>query len=960
MDRRSALKLMGASIAMSLGTVGCDRKPARKILSRVDPPEYMKPGNALYYSTTWLDGAHPYGIVAKTQDGRPVAIEGAPEDPVNRGAANAQMKAGILSLYDPDRLRAPRQRATPAAAGEASPVSWADADAKVSAALKAAESVVLITRATLGPSERALVERFVAAAPGARHLVHESVHDRDRRAAWKAIYGGDGELLPRYAAASVIVSLGADFLGTDGAVLEATRDFAQSRDASGGQMSRLYVAESALSVTGMNADHRLRLPPSAQIAFVAALRSAVAGDAAPLKALATKHSLNEKVVGALVKDLRANQGQALVVAGPDLPQAAHAHVALLNETLGAVGKTLDWNPTPHALPVDDPATIAAALQGGVDVLLLFGVNPVYDWPLTGGAELVQKARLSVGCDLSETETLAACHLALPDAHNLESWGDAAARPGLTRLCQPVIRPLYDSRQHAESLLRWTKALAPDDPTIAAVGDWHDFVKTRWQNDVLGTRSEDAWDDVLRTGGRTATSTPSRPTLRADAAEAMAKQAPTAKPGSELELVVRPSGSVLDGRFANIAWLQELPDPVTRVVWDNAATVSPQTAASLGVGEGDRVTLRGPTGQTVLPVVVQRGTADGVVVVTQGGGRRAGGSVASGVGSSVAMIAAASAVEVAKAPGQHEIVRTQEEFSMHGRPIALDATLQEYRDNPDVVSSQQHIPKKALIHEEWEFKDGPKWGMAIDLSKCTGCSDCVVSCQAENNVPVVGKEECGKGREMHWMRIDLYQEGEPDDPTFHAQPVMCQHCDNAPCESVCPVQATSHSPEGINEMTYNRCVGTRYCANNCPYKVRRYNFFDYQKRNLQDPVQELAFNPNVTVRMVGIMEKCTYCIQRINAVRHEQKNNGRFDPPDGSIVPACQQSCAANAIVFGNLNDPESKVAKAHKDDRAYKLLEELNVKPSVAYLAKLRNPHPDTIQPDTGPAASHAEKGGHG
>lgn len=966
-SRRSMLKLMGASAALAAGVTGCDRKPERKIVSRVAPPEYMQPGVPLFYSSTWLEGDVPYGMVVRTVDGRPVAVEGDPGHPINRGTASAAMKASILSLYDPDRLRSPRL--------DGKPVTWSQADDQVLSRLKAASSVVLLTRATLGPSERALVDAFLAAAGGkARHFIHDGLHSGPRGRAWAEVYGGPGEVVPHFDKAKVILSLGSDFLGTDGAVLEATQGFAEHRrpDQAGGWMSRLWVAEGAVTLTGMNADHRIRLAPSGAAAVTAAILAGVQGDTAGLAGT----GLDQAVLRALVDDLVAHQGEALVVAGPQMPEAVHALVAQLNEQIGAPGRTLSWNPQPHALPASDPAEIAAALEAGPDVLLMLGVNPGYDWPGGGFDALAKKAGWAVGHAMIEDETLALCALQLPSAHNLESWNDAAPRPGIHSICQPVIRPLFGARQEAESLLQWTRGLVEAAPeALLGAEDWHGFVKARWQGGVLANAvgvkgAERAWEDALRAGGLLQPVPIQGPALDSAAASRLiGSPTPPAAAGNSLELVLLPNPALADGRFANLAWLHELPDPVSRLVWDNALAIGSGTAQALNLKEGDRVRLEKAGRAVEVPVLIQRGTADGVGMLCLGGGRTAGGAIAVGVGvSAVPLVQRPGAdlsewivtgVTVKKLSGTYELVRSQTEFSMHDRPLVLDGTFEEFSEDPNFVEHRRHIPEPVKIHREFEYKDQAHWGLAIDLSACTGCGACVTACQAENNIPVVGKEECGLGREMHWMRIDLYLGGPEDDPVFHRQPVMCQHCDNAPCEMVCPVLATSHSPEGLNEMTYNRCVGTRYCANNCPYKVRRFNFYDYPKRNLRGPVMELAQNPQVTVRSVGVMEKCTFCVQRINEVRFREKKEGKFKTQDGAIQTACQQTCPSKAIVFGDMNDPASRVAQLHQDSRAYYLLEELNVKPSVAYLAKLRNPHPALADRAAGAqAADHARHGG--
>ncbi len=970
MGRRAAMKLMAASSLLASGAIGCRRKPHRKIVSMVDPPEFQEPGIPVYYASTWTDGQIPYGMMVKTVDGRPIKIEGLGGHPLNQGTSSAQMQASILSLYDPDRLQGPRAHGKPA--------KWNAVDRQVVAAIRGAKRVVLVSRASLGPSERSLVKRFLAACPDARHFASETVHDQSRRTAWQAVFGADGQLVPQLDKAKIIVSLDADFLGTDGDVLGQTCAFAARRRLTGNQevadLSRLYVFESTMTVTGSNADHRCPVKPSVMGPLLAALDAAVAGSNNNLATAARAAGVDERVLVALVKDLKTHRGEVVVLAGTHLPAPIHAVVAVLNSALDAFGKTLQWNPDPSCLEVTPTAKIRDTLLAGapVDVLIFLGANPGHDWPHEDFQTLIERAGCTIGMGMYDDETLAACTYALPTTHNLESWNDAAPAPGVTTLCQPVIAPLFDARQDMESLLVWAKALAADDTDLAACADWHGYIKRRWGKEVLGgtgATPQRTWEDALRRGmvSHAAETRPAVPKINQTAAAVLLEQAalleaaamaePRASDG--FELVILPHHSVFDGRFATNAWLRELPDPVSKLVWENAATLSPNTAKQLGVAENDKVsiTARGPGGtptQVVFPVLVQSGQADGVVAVTLGHGRAlADVTGAPGVNAAPLLGAAEPvgtdrlrfgvAVALAsKGPADRaaRLVRTQKTFSMMGRPIVLQGTAGEYEKDPDFVKTRKHVPPLEQIDAPYDYSKGHKWAMAIDQSACTGCSACVIACQAENNIPVVGKEECGHGREMHWMRIDRYEVGSPDNPDIYQQPMLCQQCDNAPCESVCPVNATSHSPEGLNDQAYNRCVGTRYCANNCPYKVRRFNFFNYQGRVLKDSVQELVFNPQVTVRSRGIMEKCTFCVQRINAGKFQSVNAGT-PLPDGLIQPACQQSCPAQAIVFGDVNDPDSRIATMHASSLAYFVLEELNVRPNVAYLARVKNPHPD-------------------
>ena len=959
MSRRAALKTLSAGALLAVAA-GCTRKPERRIVSLAEQPEYQKPGIPLHYASTWTEGMWPYGIMVKAVDGRPVKIEGLPDHPLNRGRSSAWMQASLLSLYDPERLRTPLV--------DGAEATWEAADEKVVEALRGASSVLVLTRSTVGPTERGLLTRFLRVARGVRHLVHEGACDPSVRDALREIHGTDGIPVPDLSRARIVLSLGCDFLGTDGESIGAARDFAARRvvhgDARAADLSRLYVAESAMTTTGSNADHRIPLKPTQLQAFAVALLDAVEG-----KTPADVPG-DRGVFDALVSDLKANPGAAVVLAGERQLPAIHAAAALLNDALGAHGKTVGWNAEPPTLPVDPPGVIADALKEKPDVVLLLGVNPVHDFPGGGFAELLAGAQLSVGHGLTRNETLAACDVALPSAHNLESWNDRTPLPGIDSLVQPLIAPLYGGRQEADSVLTWAKALAPDDAHWKFAADFHDLVKGRW-GAILGSSEEAAWEDALRRGLAGKARPVRHPALDKARAEEMARGVPAGVSGPGYELLLAPDPTLYDGRFAGNAWLQELPDPVSRLVWDNAAQVSPATAAKLGIADGDWVTLKVGAKTLEAPALVQPGTAPDTVVLPLGLGRTAGAGTGDGVGFNAASLIGignhtfqAAGVQIGiTGRASHKLVRTQtsfsqtDEYNRDPRPIALSGTKTEYVADNAFVSKQVHVPDlNRQLHGEFDYTQAPKWEMAIDLSACIGCGACTIACQAENNIAVVGKDECGMGRDMAWIRIDRYEAGDPENPEVTQQPMLCQHCDNAPCENVCPVNATVHGPEGLNQQVYNRCVGTRYCANNCPYKVRRFNYYAYQKNAIEDANQELMYNPQVTVRMRGVMEKCTFCVQRINAAKFAASNAGE-EVADGAVVPACQQACPANAIVFGNRNDEKSEIAARRASPLGYRVLEELNVRPNVTYLARVRNPAPGT-EAASGEAA-HDGEGGH-
>ena len=955
LSRREMLKIMGISALLPGALAGCERKPRRKIVSQTIMPEYMAPGEPLYYCSTWTEGRYPYGMIVKTVDGRPIKIDGNPAHPLNRGASTAAMQASLLGLYDPDRLSGPMR------GGKT--LSWGEADKEIVKGLRGGGAVVLMTRSTLGPSEQALIQKLEKILPQLRHFVYEPFNDELRRRVWRGIYGGNGDLLPHFDKARIILSLDSDFLGNDGATLETARQFAEGRrpTVQAPEMSRLYVAEGVFSVTGGNADHRIRLRPSEMEAFADFLLRAIGGSVdSEVQGFAKARGMDPATLEALLRDLRGNKGKALVVAGPHLGESVHATVALLNESLGAHGETLSWSVPGASLPVDAPGDIAGALDRGVDALICLGVNPVYDWPGGDFAALMKKARLSVGHSLLLDETLGECGVALSSAHNLESWNDASPRPGVWTPCQPVIAPLVSARQEAESLFVWAKALAPSDADLAGCKDWHDFVQLQWRQKVYPVSGspfgfDDFWEGCLRSGVISLPAAEQAIRLNKSQAESLRSGAGALSiakssdfQNNNLELLIRPHYSLDDGRFANNAWLQELPDPISKIVWDSVAAVSSATARKLGVERGDLVEIVSDKARTRMPILVQPGMVDGLIATSLGHGRAKGGRFGTGAGFSVAGLVGSNAgshaggnpfhlasVKVSKTGEAYDLVASQVEDSMRDRPIILGGTLDQFRQDPRFVSRLRNLPKPVMIHEEYSYL-GYKWGMAIDLNACQGCGGCIVACQAENNSPAVGKKEVHRGHWMHWLRQDRYYVGDGADVGILHQLVACQHCENAPCENVCPVVATTHSPEGINEMTYNRCVGTRYCSNNCPWKVRRFNFFDFSKRFSGDSKLTLAHNPNVTVRSVGVMEKCTYCIQRINEAKFKAKREGR-SVVDGDIQTACQQACPVGAISFGNLNDPKSVVAGMALSERAYHVLEQLHTKPRTIYLAKVWN-----------------------
>jgi MoCo/4Fe-4S cofactor protein with predicted Tat translocation signal len=958
-SRRRFLGLLGASAALAAGA-SCSRAERGTIVPYTKRPPEVVPGVANHYASTFQEGTSAFGVLVKVREGRPIHIEGNDEHPEFAGKTHLRAIADLLRLYDPDRLRRPLLYGKPA--------TWAEADGRIVPLLRAAAAsrgpVLLVTGAVVSPTRMAVLEDLRRVLPGLRHVAVEPLAGPGSRDAAVACFGEALTPRLRFDRADVILALESDFLGSDGQAPIAIREFVSRRrvEGRGDSMSRLWVLEAGMSVTGTNADHRLPVRPSASAAVAFALARALHeehGIALPaglskevlsafgLDAIAGRVNAPRALLDALAADLAKAGRAALVVAGPSLPAEAHVASSLLNVMLGAEGHTVDA--AAACRPAAGPATaedLAAALReakaGGVAAAIFWGVNPAYwlpDAALFKSAIARAPARIFIGLDRDETAE--DCPIVLPEHHWLESWGDYETSEDLLSLEQPAIGPLYDTRQGEEILLGWAKALGAVVPA-----GYREYLKARWRREVYSAASpvpfESFWSAALHDGVLRRPAAPASPrAIRIAAVETAASAAAVehAAPGMGLTLLLHPAVTVYDGRYANNGWLQELPDPVTTVTWGNPARLSPADARRLGLEDGDVVRLEARGRSLEVPLLVQPGQAEGTVSLALGYGRSTG-SVATGVGvdawplmgtgSDAAGSPFLAAARLTSAGTRAETATAQMHRSMEGRDIVRSLTLARYAK----AGFEQEKREPATLFPAQEFPEH-KWGMAIDLTACVGCGGCVVACQSENNVAVVGPEQVRRGRAMHWMRIDRYFDGSPDNPRVVHQPMLCQQCDSAPCETVCPVNATTHSPDGLNQMAYNRCVGTRYCANNCPYKVRRFNFLEYTAAKTEP--ESLVFNPEVTVRPRGVMEKCTFCVQRIDDVRQRAKGEGRA-VRDGEIVPACAAACPATAIVFGDLKDPTSEVSRLAASDRGYRVLEELGVKPSVTYLARLTNP----------------------
>jgi Fe-S-cluster-containing dehydrogenase component len=968
--RRQFLGLSGAISALA-GVGGCIRRPVEKIMPYTEMPEDVTVGVASHYASVLSRRGEALGVVVQSSEGRPTKVEGNPDHPASAGTTDLQAQAALLDLYDSERARTPMLKGAPKSGGEldATLVQLAR-----ELAASGGAGLHVLSEPTLSPTFLRLRATLRSKLPNAVFRTYAPVSDSNERAGTQLAFGRRLLVHHRLAEAKVIVALDSDFLMTETGSVEAARGFAMGRhmeSASATAPNRLYVVEPTLSVTGSNADHRLSLPAQSIGAYAKALAAALRGHGVSLGALESELGRPELAgvakpwILAVAKDLATHKGASLVIAGSRQPAAVHALAAAMNSALDGVGKTVVYVTPIDAEEPDHFADIAALARdmaaGTVQTLLVLGGNPVLDAPAdVQFKEALAKVPLSICLSGQRHETGESCTWHVPQAHALESWGDQVSRAGAYSVQQPLIAPLFRGRTDTTLL-----AALGADPEL----DPHLLVKATAA--AYGAADELSWQRLLQRGVGPSNVGPQSnvgrqndtPIVRdgllvQDAAVAaalralpQAVQSNAAQPESDaLEVVFLADNKLLDGRHANNAWLQELPDPITRITWDNAALIAPSTAKALGVASGDmvRLTSRAGSGDArSIDIVawVQPGQARGSLGLPMGWGRKLGGKHALGAGFDVYPLRTSDAphfaggVQLTKLGKRYPLSQTQEHDVMEDRPIALDATLDAYRAQPNF--GQWGSPDRSTP-PPWKTQDysqGPQWGMTIDLNRCIGCSACVIACQAENNIPVVGKEQVARGREMAWLRIDRYYVGDDaDQPEVAFQPIGCQHCEEAPCENVCPVNATSHSPEGLNDVAYNRCIGTRYCMNNCPYKVRRFNYFN---NNLEIPeTQKMVYNPNVTLRFRGVVEKCTYCVQRIQNAKIAAKRDGR-QLADGDVVSACQQACPAAAITFGDIRDENSAVSKARGIDRNYALLADVGTRPRTRFLGKVRNPNPE-------------------
>jgi molybdopterin-containing oxidoreductase family iron-sulfur binding subunit len=967
--RREFLKLMGASLAM--GTAGCIRRPVEKIIPYVKAPPEVIQGLVNLYSTSWLDNGQAFGLVIRTREGRPLKVEGNPSHPINQGGTSARAQAHILKLYDPDRLQNPKRNLQNDNKSDRDTinVSWESLDSAVVEQLKKG-SVALLSHPLASPSTEALIADFFKAFNG-HHVTWSALGGDEVALGQKESFGQ--EVVPRYRLdrSRLVVTVDGDILGTFLSPTEHMKQWSKVRKV-GADMIRVVAFESMLTLTGMNADDRYRIKPSQQLDVVMGLlyeivakggKTALSTDAR-LKEVLSHYSNVGDAIGIgqakfakVAEELWTHRGRSLVVAGGLATRTANSHqlqmaVNLLNSALENDGKTVDYK-IAHRTYAGSYRNLAGLIQdmkaGKVKTLIIHGVNPIYSLPADSGfAEGLKKVEMviSTADRLNETATLADYIAA--DHHAMENWDDLEGQTGIVSIQQPTIRPLYNTRSFQDSLLKWTKGANATPAAAKSADTWYGYLKNRWNTEVYkktGTAQlsassfDDFWVALLQEGVYNLTAkTDHNANLPVRHAQATGL---TAKPSKTqgYELVLYSTIGLADGSLSNVSWLQEFPDPVSKICWDNYVCVSPEAAAKEHLKEGSKVRLTVNNRTLEVPVHIQPGLHDEVLALAVGYGRESVGRVGNGIGVNAFQLAQFNGGEplfsglsttLEKTGESYKLASIAGHHSMEGRQIVVEATLADVIQDPNAGI---HREKIFSIWPKHKYP-GHKWAMVIDLNTCTGCSACVTACQSENNVPVVGKKYVLDGREMFWMRIDRYHGGTPENPDTVVQPMLCQQCENAPCETVCPVLATTHSEEGLNDMVYNRCVGTRYCSNNCPYKVRRFNWFNYAK-NLTEP-QTMALNPEVTVRTRGVMEKCTFCVQRI----HEGKNKARdLNQPlkDGDIKTACQSSCPTDAITFGDINNSESQVAKLWEQKRGYGVLEEWNTQPSVRYLARIRN-----------------------
>jgi MoCo/4Fe-4S cofactor protein with predicted Tat translocation signal len=982
LSRRKFLALLSASAALAaLAAAGCANYIDKgEVIPYNKKPEEIIPGIPNYYASTCTGCNSVCGILIKTREGRPIKIDGNPDHPVNKGKICTKGQASILNLYDPGRLYFPSFSSERKNHQE---IQWNDLNSKLISALKNAVSggkeIAIVSHSVLSPSQKKLFDDFKTAYSTAKIYSYELFNETPRQNAWSKTYGKKNLPVIQLDKAKVIVALESDFLNTEGNMPEQARMFTGNRDVmSKNVFNRFYAVEGAATLTGLNADYRIRLRTDAIEEFVMCLLndfltkrkiSTFATDSKVTAVLGKynldefvkKYKLSDVTVNQLAYDLLKNQGTSFVLAGDKLPESTHIAVNLLNEVLGNTKIYSAESEQIVLMPLSSPAEIdnlVSDMQSGkIGVLIHFDTNPVFHFsPDYNYADAMKKVPLVITLAENINETADASNYIIPINDQLESWGDYKTRTGFYSLQQPVIAPLYNTRQKEAVLLSWIDDKGYNENI------YHDYIMNNWEKNIypgLNTlvAFKPFWLSILHDGVAFVNERPEAGGTTF-ASDVFVNSHGKLAASNDFVVLLQNNNNLGDGRYANNGWLQELPNPVTKMVWDNYAAISVQSAADLGVNSNDMIDVTIGNKKQTLPVFIQPGLADKVVEVSLGYGRTVAGIIGTGVGVNVNVLISKNPalssrfynnVTVSKSSGTYELISTQEHHPINEEPLLKDiqfrrgiireTTLAEYKKKPGLLKEEESKQNLQPINKSHSYK-GYKWGMAIDLNKCTGCGACITACNVENNIPVVGKDQVKARREMMWIRLDRYYSGTPDSPKTNFQPMLCQHCDFAPCENVCPVAATTHSPDGLNGMAYNRCVGTRYCSNNCPYKVRRFNYFNFRD-HFKDQYYEgeslsLMANPEVTVRSRGVMEKCTFCLQRIMKERQDAIAENR-NVNGSNVTTACQDACPSYAIMFGDINDPDSEVSKYREHELGYFVLEEIKVAPNITYIAKLRN-----------------------
>jgi len=943
-NRRDFLKILGFGVGYATVAASCET-PINKAIPFLIKPEEVTLGIANYYASTFFDGNDYCSILVKTREGRPIKLEGNELSSITQGGTSARVQASVLNLYDSARYKNPTKSGADA--------SWKNTDKEIIAELQTivekGEKIVIFTSSVISPSTKKVFTDFIEKYPTTQVVYYDAVSASAMLSANLKSFGK--RILPSYNfnKADLIVSFSADFLGNWISPIEFTKQYSSKRkiEKTKPEMSKHIQFESTMTLTGTNADYRIPIKPSDEAALLIELYNKIAAKSGKETIKGSKAIVN---IDTLAEELWAKKGKSLVVCGTNNENSQYL-VNAINELLENYGKTIDLNSTLLHKQSNDAEvkTIVDEMNNGkVAAMFFYNTNPAYNYPekdkfIAG----MKKVKLTVSFASAKDETSKISKYICPDNNYLESWSDAEPKTGLYSLGQPTIQKLFDTRQAQDSLLKWT----------GSENTYYEYIQNYWQTEIypkqtLSTDFRSFWNKSLHDGVFETKTEAVDFEFNYEELSNVSKNIKNDSSG--IELIIYENIGIGNGTYANNPWLQELPDPVSKVCWDNYLAISQNFAKEKSLELGDLVSING---KYKLPVLIQPGQADETVAIAMGYGRTNAGLAADNVGENAFELIDNSTnnksyyisdVKIEKLEGNQKLALTQEYHTMQGRDIVRETSLDEYVKNPTAGNEAHHHAEEhsTTLYKKPEFK-GHHWGLAIDLNACTGCSACVVACQAENNVPVIGKEEVINRRIMHWMRIDRYYSENAENPEVFHMPVMCQHCDNAPCENVCPVAATPHSEEGLNQMAYNRCIGTRYCMNNCPYRVRRFNWYQFTNNaqySFTDDIdlQKMVLNPDVLVRTRGVVEKCTLCVQRIQEGKLNAKNENR-KLEDGEIKPACLQSCSADAIIFGDLNNKESNIAKAYDNERNYHLLEELHTLPSVGYLTKVKNKNKDNF-----------------